>query len=331
MPEKILVTGGSGFLGTAICRLLKQKGYEVVSFSRKTYEHLSKIGVTCFQGDISSPVDLEKAMRGCEGVIHTAAKVGTWGPKKDYYDINVQGTENVIKAAQKQRVRRLVYTSSPSVVFAGTDICGANESLPYAKSYLAYYPQSKMIAEKRVLDSHGELYLATTALRPHLIWGPGDPHFLPRLKEKIKTLKKVGDLKNKVDAIYIDNAAEAHVLALEELSLESSNGGRVYFVGQEKPIELWSLIDQFVEIMGLPPIQGRVSTSMAYLAGYFYELLYKFKGIKEEPPMTRFLALNLGKSFYFSHLQATRDFKYVPRISVEEGLKNLKKSIKGHA
>lgn len=325
MPERIFVSGGGGFLGTAICRQLKSKGYDVVSFARNSYPHLIEEGITCFQGDIQSASDLEAAMKGCDGVIHTAAKVGTWGPKQDFYNINVKGTLNVIQAAQKMKVRRLVYTSSPSVVFSGKDICGENESLPYPSSFLAHYPQSKMQAEKLVLDNHGEKFLATTALRPHLIWGPGDPHFLPRLREKAHTLRKVGNLKNKVDAIYVENAAEAHVLALEELSLESPNGGRAYFVGQEKPVELWAFIDNLLDCMGLPPVQGKVPTFVAYMTGLCMELSYKIRGIQDrEPPMTRFVALNLGRSFYFSHMQARRDFKYKPRVSMEEGLANLR-------
>lgn len=328
MSEKILVTGGGGFLGSAICRQLKNKGYEVVSLSRNTYPELVQAGITCVQGSILSLSDLETAMKGCDGVIHTAARVGTWGPLKEYYEVNVQGTDNVIRTAQKLKLRRLVYTSSPSVVFSGRDICGANESLPYLKSYLANYPLTKMQAEKLVLANHGEKYLATTAIRPHLIWGPNDPHFLPRLREKAHTLRKVGDLKNKVDVTYVENAAEAHVLALEELSLESPNGGRVYFVGQEKPIELWKFIDSLLDCMGLPPVSGQVPTSIAYIAGFCLEWAYRLRGIQDrEPPMTRFLALNLGRSCYFSHMQAKRDFKYKPRVSIEQGLANVRASL----
>ncbi len=328
MPEKILVTGGGGFLGSTICRQLKAKGYDVVSIGRSEYPELEKLGVQCVKGNILSRSDLEKAMKGCDGVIHTAAKIGTWGPKKDYYETNVLGTEQVIRVAQDLRARRLVYTSSPSVVFAGRDICGANESLPYPKSYLANYPLTKMLAEKRVLESHGEKYLATTALRPHFIWGPNDPHFLPRLKKIAPSLRKVGNLTNKVDVTYVDNAAEAHILALEELSLESPNGGRVYFVGQEKPIELWKFIDSLLDCMGLPPVPGKVPVSVAFLAGWFNEIVYKLRGIQDrEPPMTRFVALNLARSCYFSQMQAKRDFKYKPRVSIEQGLANVRASL----
>lgn len=329
MPEKILVTGGGGFLGSTICRQLKDKGYEVVSLSRGSYPHLTEAGVHCIQGSILSLSDLETTMKGCDAVIHTAAKVGTWGPKKDYYETNVQGTTNVIRTAQKLKLRRLVYTSSPSVVFAGRDICGENESIPYPKSYLANYPLTKMQAEKLVLDNHGEKYLATTALRPHLIWGPGDPHFIPRLREQAAKLRKVGDLKNKVDVTYVDNAAEAHILAMEELSLESPNGGRAYFVGQEKPIELWKFVDSLLDCMDMPPVRGQIPTPVAYFAGFLCEWAYKLRGITDrEPPMTRFVALNLGRHCYFSHMQAKRDFKYKPRVTIEQGLANLKASLR---
>ena len=298
-----------------------------MSLSRGRYPDLEAAGVHCVQGSILSPTDLEKAMEGCDGVIHTAGKVGSWGREKDYIDTNVKGTENVVKVAQKCKVGRLVQTSSPSVVFGNRDICGGNESLPYPKHYYAHYPRTKMLAEKHVLNSHGEKYLATTSLRPHLIWGPGDPHFMPRLREQAKSLKKVGDLKNKVDVTYVDNAAEEHVLALEDLSLESPNGGRAYFVGQEQPVELWSFIDRLMDCMGLAPVQGRVPSSLAYSTGIILEALYRLRGIYDrEPPMTRFVAFNLTRSCYFSHAQATRDLRYKPRVSTDEGLKRVRES-----
>lgn len=331
MGEKILVSGGGGFLGAAICRLLKAKGYEVISFSRKTYPELTKQGIKCVQGSIGSVGDLTKAMKGCAGVVHTAAYVGTWGPYKDYYETNVKGTENVVRVAQNLGVTRLVFTSSPSVVFDGKDICGGDESLPYPKKFLSYYQHTKMLAEKHVLENHGERGLATVSIRPHLIWGPGDPHFIPRIQAaaKLGKLKRVGDLSNKTDITYVDNAAEAHILALDELSFESRIGGRAYFVGQESPVSVWAFVDQLLSCLDMPNLKRRIPGPMAWMTGLALETLYKtFKIYDKEPPMTRFVALKMSRSCYFSHLQAKRDFGYKPRVSTAEGLEHVRAYLK---
>ncbi len=328
MKEKILVTGGGGFLGSAICRQLQSKGYEVLSFSRKKYPELEQLGIRCVEGSVLSKSDLESAMQGCEGIIHTAAQVGSWGDPDDFYKTNVIGTQNVIAAAQKMRVGRMVFTSSPSVVFSGKDICGADESLPYAHTHLGSYSYTKMLAEQKVLNAHGEQYLATTAIRPHLIWGPGDPHFVPRIRELAPRLRKLGARLNKVDVTYIDNAAEAHVLALEELSLESPNGGKAYFVGQERPIEIWEFINGLLDSMGMQPVRRSVPSFPVLVAAFFVENYYRLRRIYDrEPPLTRFVALNLARSCYFSHKQAQHDFHYSPRVSIEEGFRNLKSSL----
>lgn len=326
MDKTILVTGGGGFLGTAICKKLLKRNYKVRSLSRSHYPHLEKIGVDSLQGSVLSMSDLDRALSGVSGIIHTAAKVGTWGKREDYVETNVQGTQNLLDIAEKLKVPRFVYTSSPSVVFGGNDICGEDESLPYPSKYYAHYSETKMLAEKRVKETHKKGKVATCSIRPHLIWGPGDPHFLPRLKEKAYSLKKVGNLKNKVDVTYIDNAAEAHVLALETLSLQSQNGGKAYFVGQEKPVNLWDFINQLLDCIELPPIKACIPTSLAYFAGASLEAYYRFRKIYDkEPPITRFVALNLGRSCYFTHKNAENDFDYKVEVKTEEGLRRLKK------
>ena len=151
---KLFVTGGGGFLGLVIVRQLCAQGHEVVTFSRVYYPALEQLGVTHFQGDLSDYAALKKAMMGCEAVFHVAAKMGSWGKYKDFYRTNVIGTENVLQACHEMRIRYLVYTSSPSVVYNGKDSEGHNESLPYPKKYNAYYPQTKAMAEKLVMAAN---------------------------------------------------------------------------------------------------------------------------------------------------------------------------------
>src|SRR5262245_33560782 len=172
---KVLVTGGGGFLGGAIVRLLHARGDSVRSFTRSSYPWLTEIGVEQALGDLADEAAVSNAVRGCDAVIHVAAKAGVWGRYDDYFATNVTGTINILTACRLQGVQRLVYTGTPSSVHTGRDIEGGNESLPHATHFLAPYPETKAKAEKKVLSANGSV-LATVSLRPHLIWGPGDPH-----------------------------------------------------------------------------------------------------------------------------------------------------------
>jgi nucleoside-diphosphate-sugar epimerase len=216
-PRKVLVTGGGGFLGGAIVRHLVQRGDRVTSFSRRLYPELEKLGVEQIQGDISNANAVERACREVDLVFHVASKPGVWGNYVTYYRINVIGTQNMIAACKQHNVPQLVYTSSPSVVFDGDDMEGVDESVPYPEKYHAHYPKTKAMAEQSVIAAGNE-GLRTIILRPHLIWGPRDNHLVPRIIERANRLVKVGDGRNLVDTIYIDNAADAHIQAADRLT-----------------------------------------------------------------------------------------------------------------
>lgn len=320
---RILVTGGGGFLGTHVVReLLKNPRYIVTNFSRHSYPHLEDMGVPTFKGDLTKVEDVRRALaQGFDAIIHVAAKAGVWGAYDDYYSINFLGTKNLVEEAKKIGIKKFIYTSSPSVVFGSEDICGADESIPYPDKHLTAYAETKCLAEKFVLDNSDDEFL-TVALRPHLIWGPGDPHLFPRIIQKGREgkLRIIGDGQNLVDIIYVENAAKAHVQALEALSPEIS--GRAYFLGQEKPVKLWDFINIILGHAQVPAVMGQMDERVAYRIGWFLEKLFGLFGIKKpEPPMTRFVALNLSKSHYFSHARAEKDLVYRPLISIEEGLR----------
>lgn len=323
---RILVTGGGGFLGTYIIQeLLKNPTYIVTNFSRHSYSHLEDLGVPTIKGDLKKPADIERAlMNGFDAVFHVAALAGVWGRFQDYLDINYHGTKNLLEAAVAHGVKRFVYTSTPSVVFGKDDLMGVDENQPYPKEHLNAYGETKTMAEKLVLQTNNSQTFLTCAIRPHLIWGPGDPHLFPRVIQKGKEgkLKVVGDGENLVDIIYVENAALAHVQAFEHLKPGSPVCGEAYFVGQERPVKLWSFINEILGHMKIEPVMGAIDVTTAYRIGWLMEKTFKLAGIqKPEPPMTRFVALNLGKSHYFSHAKAKRDFGYIPRVSIEEGMK----------
>lgn len=320
---KVLVTGGGGFLGTEVCRQLKEQGHEVSSVSRSHYSHLEEMGVESLQADLSKGdlVDLT----GFEAVIHTAAKAGVWGKANDYYMSNVVATENILEASKQAGVKYFVYTSSPSVVFGKDDIENGDESLEYPEKFYTEYAKTKSIAEKLVLSQNKD-EIKCVSIRPHLIWGEGDPHIAPRIigKARLGKLKIVGTGENLVDIIHVKNAALAHVLALNALSSGKHIAGRSYFVGQERPVNLWEFINQMLFQAGLEGIQSYVGFGTAYSVGFVLEKAYKLLGITSpEPPMTRFVSLQLAKSHYFSHQRAREDFGYEPMISIEEGLATL--------
>jgi nucleoside-diphosphate-sugar epimerase len=327
--EIVFLTGGGGFLGKVIAKQLINNGYIVKSFSRKRYPQLTEMGVECISGDIRSQRDVVEASKGCTAIIHTAAKAGIWGRKKDFFSINVDGTLNVIEAAKKNKIDKIIYTSSPSVVFSGADIQGAGVRIPYASKFLCHYPYTKKLAEELILKSHQNHSLQTVALRPHLIWGPNDPHFFPRIVQRARQgrLMKVGPLDNMVDVIYVDNAARAHVQALEKMILDQSFGGKAYFIGQERPVKLWKFVDDLLLAAGEPRLaQFSIPFSIAYGLGSILEILYRLCSCyHKEPPMTRFVAQQLSYSHYFSHNDAVKDFSYKPQVSIEEGLSNLRK------
>ncbi|MBW2564336.1 MAG: NAD-dependent epimerase/dehydratase family protein [Deltaproteobacteria bacterium] len=327
IKQNILVTGGGGFLGKAIVRRLVESGENVRSFSRRFYPELKSMGVDQIQGDIGDNSEVIKACNGIQTVFHVAAKPGVWGNYKDYYKTNVSGTKNVIEACNNHHISKLVYTSSPSVVFNGMDMEGVDESVPYPDHFHAHYPKTKAIAEQLVVSASTDK-LRTIILRPHLIWGPEENNFVPRIIAKAGWLKIVGNGRNLVDTVYIDNAADAHILAAENLDKNPDISGNVYFISQDEPVLLWGLINAILKAAGLEPVKGSIPKQMAWLLGTAFEFLYKVLHIKKEPPMTRFVAEELATSHWFDISAARRDLGYSPRVSTEEGLRLLENWLK---
>lgn len=321
---KALVTGGGGFLGKAIVRLLRARGDEVRSFSRSAHPELTALGVEHCCGDLDDPAAVARAVAGCDIVFHVAAKAGVWGAYDDFYRANVLGTQNVIDACRRHGVRRLVHTSSPSVVFDGRDMEGVDESVPYPQHFHAPYPQTKAEAEILILRSNGP-ELATVALRPHLIWGPEDNHLVPRILARGRqgALRRIGHRPCLVDTIYIDNAATAHLQAADALAIGSQVAGRAYFLSQGEPIPLWEMVNRILAAGGVPPVTRSISPRLAYAIGWVLEKGYTLFGIKSEPRMTRFVARELSTSHWFDLSAARRDFGYQPQVSIDEGMERL--------
>jgi nucleoside-diphosphate-sugar epimerase len=322
---KILITGAGGFLGYYIAReLVQNPNYEIISFSRNSYDKLKKINVEERLGDLKNYQEVENALNGIDWVIHTASMVGMWGKYEDFYQTNVVGTENIINASIKNNISKIVYTSTPSVVFGSDSLMGVDESTPYPSKYFSFYAQTKAIAEQLVLKANTQS-LSTVALRPHLIFGPGDQNLVPRVVEaqRKNRLKIIGDGENLVDVTYVENAALAHVIALEQLSSSSKIAAKAYFVGQG-PVKLWEFTNEILIRSGLPKVSKKISFKKAYLIGKIIEILLSTLRIyKIHPPMTRFIALQLAKSHYYNHHNIEDDLGFKPRYSINEGIDKL--------
>lgn len=329
--ESVLVTGGGGFLGKRIIESLRELNCGTIrSLGRKPQPELEKNGVEVLCGDIS---DSSFTLRACESrtlVFHVAALAGVWGKREDFYRINVTGTRNIIDASKKINIRTLVYTSSPSVVLHEGDTVNADESVPYPEKYLAPYPETKAIAERLVLNANSADF-ATVAIRPHLIWGPGDPHLLPRVVERAKNgkLVQVGDGKNLVDMTFVDNAALAHIAAAETLRSSQKANGKAYFISDGNPVVLWTWINNLLDELGIAPVKRQISYNTAYTVGGLMEFLYKVLPLPGEPPMTRFVAGQLAHSHYFNISASRNDLGYNPIIAPDAALEKTVEWLRG--
>ena len=323
MNDKVLVTGGGCFLGKAIVKKLLKKGCLVKSFSRNYYSELDQLGVEQNQGDLQNLNQIIDASKGCDLVFHVAAKPGLWGTWDEFFGANVTGTKNVINACKKNKITRLIYTSSPSVIFDGKDMEGVDEKTPYPEKFEGYYSETKAMAEKIVVKETAHDF-KTIILRPPFIFGPEDNHIMPSIIDRAKKLKKIGRIDDLVDFIYIDNAADAHILAAEKLKSNFSLSGNIYFISQDHPVSKWDMADQYLALAGLPPIKGRVSGNTAYCAGAVFEFIYRIFRIKKVPPITRFAAKEAATSHWFDISKAKKELGYVPKISIEQGLQQLK-------
>ena len=346
-----LVTGGTGFLGRRIVERLLDQGRSVAVLARHPAPDLAQRGVRFICVSLDDTAAVAAACAGVETVFHVAAKVGVWGKYSDYFRTNVIGTRALLDGCRAQGVQNLIYTSTPSVVYNHHDLANANESLPLTTHCPSAYPLTKAIAEREVLAANSTS-LRTVALRPHLIWGVGDPHLVPRILERARSgrLRIVGDGKNRVDMVHVDNAVDAHLLAEAALvrsdnevrteivcnalrykpsapdksrSVAGTAAGKAYFITNDEPVVLWDWVNGLLTALGERPISKRLSLRTASTVGAVCEALWHTLPLHGEPPMTRFVAAELAKDHWFDIAAAKRDLGYTPRLSMAEGTAQL--------
>ena len=325
---RALVTGGGGFLGGAVVRALVARGDDVVSLARGDYPALRELGVRTVRGDLADPRSVLSAAQGCEVVLHVAAKAGIWGRAEDYERSNVAGTRNVVEACRTLGIGRLVHTSTPSVVHGGGDIAGGDESLPYATHFSSDYPRTKVAAERLVLAAADDR-LGTVALRPHLVWGPGDTQLVPRIVGRARSgrLRFVGGGTAVIDTTYVDDAVAAHLCAADRLSPGAACSGRPYFITSGQPRPVREVVNAILAAAGLPPETRSVPLPLAEAAGAVLERVWRLLRRQDDPPMTRFLARQLATDHWFDIGAARRDLGYEPVVGLDEGFRRLERAL----
>jgi nucleoside-diphosphate-sugar epimerase len=349
----VLVTGGTGFLGRRLVERLLAAGRSVTILGRTPAPDLEKRGVRFIHASLDEAAAVQAACAGITTIFHTAAKVGVWGRYEDFFRTNVLGTRALLAGAREHGVTHFIHTSTPSVVYNGAAISGADESLPLTTVCPSPYPLTKALAEREVLAAHSQS-LRTIALRPHLIWGEGDPHLVPRVLARARAgrLRIVGDGQNKVDMVHVENAVDAHLLAeqaltqchrlgdtfsggilpvkpdLTSVQARRSAGGRAYFITNGEPVYLWAWINELLVSLGEPPVTQKISLRTARTLGALCETVWRLLPLRGEPPMTRFVAAELAKDHWFDLTAARRDLGYAPRITMAAGTAELVASLR---
>jgi 2-alkyl-3-oxoalkanoate reductase len=351
--DPVFITGASGFIGGKIAERLLADGRSVRALCRRPHPELERLGAEIIPGDLNDIEALRDGSAGAGTVFHVAGRVGVWGPAVEFRRVNLEGTRNVIAACRAAKTPRLIYTSSPSVVYTGRDLRGVDESAPRCTKAPSPYPTSKAAAEREVLAANGAS-LSTLALRPHLVFGPGDKNLVPRVLALAAQgrLKIVGTGQNRVDLTHISNVVDAHLLAERALTTVAgvadpglsaqalaradsdapgsatpatvqSPGGKAYFITNGEPVVLWEWINTVLAALGRPPVTKHVSLPTAYAVGGAVEGLWWILRRKGEPPMTRFVAKELATDHWFDISAARRDLGYQPRVSIADGTAEL--------
>ncbi len=319
---RVLLTGGTSMLGLATARLLSSRGDEVTLFQRHdagllpaTFEYRQVLG------DISEGRQVQAAMQGQDAVLHLAAKVGVSGPRAEFERINVTGTENVLEAAQQSGVSRLVYVSSPSVAHAGDSLVGSGAEPADPSSTRGHYSTTKAIAEQKALWA-SSAEMAVVAIRPHLVWGPGDLQLVGRIVERAraKRLVIIGSGAALIDSTYVDNAAAALVSALDRSVILS---GQVFVVSNGQPRTVVELISRILRAAGLNEPTRHVPRRLAFGGGLAMERFWE-KGHREnDPPLTSFMAEQLSTAHWFDQRRTQHELQWMPHIPLEEGFERL--------
>lgn len=325
----VLVTGGGGFMGMALIKRLIKEGHRITSFSRREYPLHWALGISSIQADIRDEKAVMKACRDRDVVFHLAAMVGIWGNYESYHSINVEGTQNVINACKANGVNGIIFTSSSSVVFGGSDLEGIDETCSYPEKHGSHYAATKAMAEQLIIEANSES-LKTISLRPHLVWGPYDSHVIPGVLKRAASgkLRRIGDQEHFIDTTYIDNMIDALILAVDALEHKPEATGRNFFITNGEPARVWDFVNSIIQIAGYEPVQKKIPERIALTAAAVSEWFHLTFNLRTEPFMTRYAIRELCTNHWFDISNAREILGYHPKVSYAEGFKRLKEYLK---
>jgi nucleoside-diphosphate-sugar epimerase len=324
---KILVTGGTGFLGQHLASALLARGHQVHLMGRdfSRVEGLIAAGANVVACDLRDRAGVGQACSGMDAVYHVGALSSPWGKRADFFAINVRGTEAVLEGCRKHGVKRCIYVSSPSVVFTGQDQCDLTEAAPYPRRFVSTYSLTKKLGEDLVNAASATSDLQTVIIRPKAIFGPGDQALLPRLIEAARRgrLPQIGDGRNLVDLTYVANVVHALLLALDSQAAI----GKTYTITNDEHVPLWEVIRIVLGMLNLPTNLRNVPLPAVLAAATLMELSAAVSG--REPLLTRYSALILARTQTYDISAARRDLGYAPVVSVDEGITCTLEMLKG--
>ncbi len=312
---KVLVTGGTSMLGAATAHALAARGDIVTLLQRSASGSLHRE----VRADINDAVAVRQALEGHDAVVHLAARVGVVGSRADFNLANVQGTRTLVDAMAETGVPRLVHVSSPSVAHSGHALVGAGAGPANPAEVRGHYSRSKAEAELVALGSD---LPAVVAIRPHLVWGPGDTQLIGRIVERARSgrMALVGGGTALIDTTWVDNAADALVAAVDRAPFLH---GEVLVVSNGEPRTVAELFGRIARAAGLQPSGRVVPAGVASAAGAVAETLWAASRRQEDPPMTRFLAEQLSTAHWFDQRRTREALQWKPTVSLDEGFARL--------
>ena len=312
---RVLITGGSGFLGRHIAARLLADGQSVRLLGRDFGEvaGLLAAGAEPLRADLRDRAAVVEACRGADAVVHSGALSAPWGPPASFAAVNVGGTQAVVAGCLRHGVGRLVLISSPSVIFSGRDHVAATEAAPYPRRFSSAYARSKAQAEQVVRAATA---LPSVILRPKALFGPGDRSLLPRLVAAARAgrLPQIGAGHNLVDVTYVENAAHAAALAL---TAQAATGG-TYHITNDEHVPLWALIRTVLRRLGISDQLRAVPLPAMLAVAALMEARAALTG--REPLLTRYSVAILARTQTYDIAAARRELGYAPPLSVAEGV-----------
>jgi len=331
---KALVTGGGGFVGSRVVRFLAERGDDVTFLARGSYPEIEALeGVRGLRADLRDAAAVADACVGRDVVFHLAALAAPWGKREDFYGINVDGTANVIAGCRAAGVPKLIYCSTPSVIGYLEDVENGGPEVPYATSFVSLYQETKAKAEQMARAANGA-GLATVALRPHVVIGPGETNMIPRLIAKARAgkLPQLGDGTALVDLTVVDNAAWAHLDAEAALTgPDAACAGGAYFISNGEPVRTWDWIRDLLGQLDLPGPSRTLSFDRALRAAKIVEFVWRLFRLGGEPPITQLQVVGMGRTHTFDIGPAQRDLGYSVRVSVAEATRQIVAAVRAES